>query len=192
MKNIKADLIHYTPENCIVNAVAKPYKNERASVELAKKVGVILKHESILEHISLNFDIRGISRLCLQELVRHRIGSYTVESTRYTLQKLDTKVDLKQCFVFPPFESEMTLCDYESYCENSLYVLCSMKKRLKNDQLKYFLPENFRTNLSMTINLRSFRNFLELRDSESAHFEIRHLSKLMRAEVEKTYIGEFL
>ena len=46
------------------------------------------KHGSIAEHLVYSFDIAGISRACLTELARHRIASYSVKSTRYTLKEL--------------------------------------------------------------------------------------------------------
>ena len=189
MDRIKVELLHVTPKEVVIKAVAKPYKNETADLKLVKKVGMLYKHESILEHITLNFEILGISRLCLQELARHRIASYTVESTRFTLQKLDmNNFDLTDYFVFPD-----ELCDNQDYhdkCYNDLYELSELD--LKNDLKKYFLLENFKTNLIMTINLRSFLNFLNLREAKEAHFEIKHLAKLMREEASKTYIKELI
>ena len=44
----------------------------------------------------------------------------------------------------------------------------------------------------MSINLRAFLNFLELREASGAHFEIKHLANLMRTEIESTYIGELI
>lgn len=38
-------------------------------------------HHSVFEHIYYTFEIDGISRALLQELVRHRIASYSVKST---------------------------------------------------------------------------------------------------------------
>ena len=51
--------------------------------------------------------------------------------------------------------------------------------------LKGFLHESKRTSLQWTINLRSLRNFLELRQSPKAHFEIRHLSELIKKCLEE-------
>lgn len=45
-------------------------------------------HHSVLEHANLTYLIKGISRGVLQELVRHRIASYTVRSTRYTMSSI--------------------------------------------------------------------------------------------------------
>jgi len=45
-------------------------------------------HHSVLEHANLTFLIKGTSRGVLQELARHRIASYTVRSTRYTMSSI--------------------------------------------------------------------------------------------------------
>ena len=54
---------------------------------LIDRVGNQFHHASILEHISMNFFIDGISRACLQEIVRHRMSSFSVKSSRYVLAK---------------------------------------------------------------------------------------------------------
>jgi len=188
MNKIKVNLLHVTPEIVVIKAVSKPYATEKANRELVKKVGLIYKHQSVLEHITMNFEILGISRLCLQELVRHRIASYTVESTRFTLQKLDIEKHFSEYFVIPHELKDNNA--YKNYCEKRLHSLYYNQN--KNDVKKYFLPENFRTNLIMSINLRAFLNFLELREASGAHFEIKHLANLMRTEIESTYIGELI
>jgi hypothetical protein len=60
-------------------------------IKIAKyfdRVGNKYRHASILEHVTYNFSIEGISRACLQELARHRMASLSVKSTRYTLKEL--------------------------------------------------------------------------------------------------------
>ena len=52
-----------------------------------------------------------------------------------------------------------------------------------NDIAKYCLPENFKTELVWTINARSLQNFLSLRLSSSAHFEIRKLAQKIYQEI---------
>lgn len=53
-----------------------------SSIKLFKKLKYDLKHESVFEHI--NFTVRFITnRGVTHELVRHRIASYSQESTRY-------------------------------------------------------------------------------------------------------------
>ena len=135
-------------------------------------------HHSILEHIYYTFYISGISRLCLQELVRHRIASYSVQSTRYVLKKIlkniKTIKDVDKYFVFSPnipieFQRE------EAY--KRVMVLKQLKDNYGNDDLKYLLPENLKTELVMSMNCRELRHFLKLRLDRRAHFEIRELAK---------------
>ena len=57
--------------------------------------------------------------------------------------------------------------------ENLRQLVVSKKS---NDKLKYTLPECLKTSLVMTINARSLQNFLELRTSKSALWEIRDLA----------------
>lgn len=40
-------------------------------------------HESIAEHANFTFVIKGVSRVLLAQLTRHRVASYSVESQRY-------------------------------------------------------------------------------------------------------------
>ena len=52
-------------------------------------------------------------------------------------------------------------------------------KGVKSDSLKHVIPESYLTDLVMTINVRSLRNFLQLRLSKSAHKSIRALANEM-------------
>lgn len=47
---------------------------------------------------------------------------------------------------------------------------------MANDKVKPFIPEAYKTSLIMTINARSLQNFLELRSSKYALWEIRELA----------------
>jgi len=135
-------------------------------------------HHSILEHIYYTFYISGISRLSHVQLIRHRIASYSVQSTRYVLKKIlkniKTIKDVDKYFVFSPnipveFQRE------EAY--KRVMVLKQLKDNYGNDDLKYLLPENLKTELVMSMNCRELRHFLKLRLDRRAHFEIRELAK---------------
>lgn len=128
-------------------------------------------HTSTLEHCVFTFHIMGISRACLQELVRHRIASYSVKSTRYTLKEITNAADLSK-FVVDGKGIE-TLSIVQKY----------LKEGAPTDQVKYYLPESFKTELIMTINARSLINFFKLRLSKKAFFEIRNLASEMREQV---------
>ena len=85
-------LLHHTPLEVADIAICKCYGNEpHSDSEKVKarinRVANVSKHASTIEHLTYSFDIDGISRACLQEVVRHRIASYTVKSSRYVLSK---------------------------------------------------------------------------------------------------------
>ncbi len=159
------------------------------------------KHTSIFEHCSYTFKIEGVSRALLQELVRHRMASYTVRSTRYTLKDLTKDKDIKKAntpagykkiveryCVVPELPDEVLLKFYQTTAQNLKHILLFLSKyKLSNDLIKYLLPESFKTELIMTLNARSFRNFLGLRTSKAALWEIRELALLMYKSIPKDH-----
>lgn len=219
MDNIKTTLLHYTPKEILIEAMSMPYQTEnfkKVSTEDAmkkiKSICIDKKHESVLEHIIFTFKIEGISRLCLQELVRHRMASYTVQSTRFTLPNQEEWKQIEELcldllynddknknkyndiitkyivipYNFPKYEHYKYISEQFS----SILLNISDKQldfKMKNDMLKYLIPESWRTNLVMSINMRSLRNFLQLRLSKQAHFEIRHLANLILEQIPEEY-----
>ena len=143
--------------------------------ELLRKIVFQHKHHSTLEHIVYNFSISGISRGCLQELARHRIASYSVKSTRYTLKELKD-ADIDKCW--KTYLVQTGVPEIDNLNIQRLREIQSLlnNSTLKLDYLKYLVPEAYKTELSWTINARALRNFLELRTSKSAHWEIRTLA----------------
>jgi thymidylate synthase (FAD) len=92
---MQVELLHNTPLWVASKAIRKCWASEAKSdnggekdKELIHRIGNKNKHKSTLEHLVYSFDIDGISRACLQELARHRIASYSVKSSRYTLKEL--------------------------------------------------------------------------------------------------------
>lgn len=204
MENIRVDLKNYTPLKIFIDSIRTCWDSHKKcdssensigknDAELIDRIVNKHKHHSTMEHIFYNFEINGISRLCLQELARHRIASFSVKSTRYTLK------ELKDCesFIAGRKGAEIATLTYNFSSAEKFIVLtgdkevdCASIENLENlrkmvalnksnDIVKYCLPECYRTSLRFSINARSLRNFLELRSSNSAHFEIRHLAKLI-------------
>ncbi len=141
-----------------------------------------------VEHLSYSFDIDGISRACLQEVARHRVASYTVKSSRYTLQ------ELKKEELLSYNEDVLNLIDsvVSKYCVLTSHDLVNAKiarqlvhlrsvlmSGVPNDIAKYCMPEAYKTSLVMTINARSLQNFLSLRSSKHALWEIQLLANAM-------------
>ena len=148
--------------------------------ELIDRVGNKFNHASTLEHLVYTFYIQGISRALLQELARHRIASLSVKSTRYTLKELKSEESFA-CRDFERASRYLVMTDNEKVNEMSIKALENLRLILKdgisNDKAKYCLPESYKTELTWTINARSLQNFLTLRSSKSALWEIQILAR---------------
>ena len=177
---MKVELLHFTPIMIAVNAIRTCYNSCDKSDDLGEKDIKLIKsiiannHTSTIEHISYNFKISGISRACLQELARHRLASLSVKSTRYTLRELKNvnQDELKNYLV----KISDSIDEYNRFRLATIQALIN-EQNLSNDELKYLLPEAFKTELMLTINARSLRNLLELRLSSKALKEFRELAK---------------
>ncbi|MWV62015.1 FAD-dependent thymidylate synthase [Helicobacter saguini] len=137
------------------------------------------KHiHSLQQYLIYTFDIKGISRACLQELARHRIASLSVKSTRYTLKELAREAEsLGQPHILSKY---VVISDIKEINMKNTATLEAIQKLLNQkepqDKVKYLLPESYKTNLVWTINARSLQNFLELRTSKAALKEIQNLA----------------
>jgi len=164
--------------------------------DLIKRVGFKMKHESVLEHSLIIYEIES-SRALLQQLSRHRIGiSATVMSTRYTLTKGTNGDNLNSLKNEKPFHLDsdfncqntevgkraskylyFTGNDRTDY--NSILALENLRQDLvsgvSNDIAKYALPEAFKFKGQYSFNLRSLIHLLELRTSKDALQEFQQL-----------------
>ena len=133
------------------------------------------KHGSVGEHLSYNFAIEGISRACLQELARHRHASLSVKSSRYTLKELKSEENIRAVA-----SKYIVMSGDKRVDECSILALENLQKLLlegiANDLAKYAMPECYKTALAWSVNARALQNFLSLRSSKSALWEIRNLA----------------
>lgn len=187
---MKITLLNYTPLNVCSHAIRTCWQSfdkgdncGEIDIALIDRVGNKYKHASTLEHLIFNFYIQDISRACLQELTRHRISSFSVKSSRYTLKELKCEES------FLPYNDEnlqraqqyIILVDDERVNKASLYALENLRdliaKNISNDIVKYCMPESYKSELTWSVNARSLQNFLYLRSSKQALWEIRDLAK---------------
>jgi len=183
---MEVTLMHNTPLDICAYAIRTCWQSFDKSDEggekdkaLIDRVGNKYKHSSTLEHLVYTFYIKGISRALLQELARHRVASLSVKSTRYTLKELkntkpfkETDFDSASEFIVLTGNKLVDITSIKAL--NNIQEL--LKKGISNDIAKYALPECYKTELTWTINARSLQNFLTLRSSKSALWEIRDLS----------------
>lgn len=164
--------------------------------ERMHRVANKFKHASTIEHISYNFAIKDISRALLQELARHRISSFSVKSTRYTLKELKGipsfiaenstwksltyAKDINYDKFWNRVEKYIVLTGDERVDASSAIALQNLQDMINegvsNDIAKYCLPDCLKTELVWSINARSLQNFLSLRTNKSALWEIRNLA----------------
>lgn len=118
----------------------------------------------------------------MQEVARHRHTSPSVKSTRYTLKELRNEGEFK----IGDFENAsryLVLCGNEEVDNASIKALENLRtilqKSISLDIAKYCLPESYKTELTLTINARSLQNFISLRSSKSALWEIRNLANAL-------------
>lgn len=222
--NISTELLYVTPIEIAIRAIRQCYESQdnsdssyvvgsgsNPSIDyrigpkdeaLVKRI-IMSGHTSTLEHINFSFNIKGISRLNLQELARHRMASLSVKSTRYTLSELKKEESFfdfgvpSPTMYFDDASKYINLIGIEEIDVASLHALEALRKLVKsgrysNDYAKYALPECYKLDLVWTINARSLRNFLSLRTSPRAHFEIRELAQKIYDAIPKVYLFLFV
>ena len=200
--------------------------NSIKSSNLLDQLAHVYHHDSVLEHINLQYLIKGTSRGVLQEHARHRIQSITVQSTRYTmspiinafiacmntynkdvftlyLKDMDFLVvdgiaeHIEMSQIWDKlwhqagklnsefYELALSKSSYEWYMKNSdstiheifTYLQAGKQKRNVGDSFKWIVTDNWKVDLVFTMNLRSLKNYLKLRDSGAAYFQIQWLAE---------------
>ena len=156
--------------------------------ETAEKfVRMIVKrgHESVLEHGWVTVHItcdRGVSH----EIVRHRLASYTQESTRYCnygLEKFGGKIKVIKPYRFDFWDHNvrdlwMQAVDESANCYLRMVNSFGTQPQLARD----VLPTCLATNVVMTANFREWRHFFKLRAANDAHPAIQTLARDMLDE----------
>ena len=132
-------------------------------------------HESVLEHAS--FSVRFIvDRGVSHELVRHRIASFSQESTRYCNYGNSDK----GCTFIRPFfwnEESDLYYHWKALCEHSETTYLALLARGATPQeARSVLPNSLKTEVIMTCNLREWRHFFKLRCSGAAHPQMREVT----------------
>lgn len=134
-------------------------------------------HLSVFEHACATWSVKGISRACSHQLVRHRLASYSQQSQRYC----KISVDNDDWYVMPP-ETVSRQCQvaFESAMEQAAVrynVLIS--EGMKPEDARYVLPNACKTDIFITMNFRELMHFLDVRFDKTAQWEIRELAKQM-------------
>ena len=175
----------------VANAGATCYKNEGKIITLedAKKfIKTIIEngHESVLEHEKVTVRVicdRGVTH----EIVRHRIGSYSQESTRYCNYANDkfgneiTVIDIRKHLaesVKDKENLEQAIKQWERIMRASEQTYNIMIESGVSPQFaRSVLPNSLKTEIVITYNLRQWRYFFKLRaQNKRAHPQLREIT----------------
>lgn len=160
------------------------YKSEsNITPDSAKKfVTSVIKngHESVIEHEKITVRIicdRGITH----EIVRHRLASYSQESTRYCNYSKD-KFGNELTFIAPPFFDKSSK-GYQIWLsamqESELNYLDMLEIGVSPQEARTVLPNSLKTEIIVTMNLREWRHFFKVRTTEFAHPQMREIARPM-------------
>lgn len=195
-----AEIISATPdlERTIELAGRTCYKSEDKITDdsACAFVGKIrsINHESVLEHgaITVRFVVdRGVSH----ELVRHRVASFSQESTRYCNYgkgKFNAEiVVIDPCPAFPEMTPYQYNC-WERACQTAEIEYINMTREGAKAQLaRDVLPNSLKTEVVMTANPREWRHVFRLRCADAAHPQMREVMVPLRDEFAKRWPALF-
>jgi thymidylate synthase (FAD) len=170
------------PAQDIEEAGRTCYKSEdRITDDSAEKfVGMICErgHVSVIEHAGASFRIvtdRGITH----EIVRHRLASYSQESTRYcnySKNKFGNQITVLIPGLGEPMSPELFLEWEEAMNDAERHYFNMLEKGAKPQIARSVLPTCLKTEIVMTCNLREWTWFLEKRLAPAAHPDIRPIA----------------
>lgn len=133
-------------------------------------------HLSVLEHICATWKISGISRSCTHQLVRHRLASYTEKSLRYTEPQKDD-VWYVTPEVLKDHPCSKAYKKFMDAAETLYYDL--LAHGVKKEDARFLLPLATKTDITVTMNLREFLHFYDIRSAKDAQWEIREVAEEM-------------
>lgn len=163
------------------------YKSEDKITEdsYEKMLKNIIKrgHTSVLEHEKITVRIicdRGVSH----ELVRHRIASFSQESTRYCNYSNDKSEGVKVIDIASGFNYDMNNPLDKTKYEVWLNAMDNAERSYNDlidlgatpQEARSVLPNSTKTEVVMTLNIRSWRNFFSLRADKAAHPQMREIA----------------
>lgn len=137
-------------------------------------------HESVIEHVSVTVRVicdRGVSH----EIVRHRIGSYSQESTRYCNYKRAGITVIDPYFFGGEGIKYRIWYEAMEACERAYNAL--IEAGATPQEARSVLPNSLKTEIVITYNLREWRHFFRQRCSKRAHPQMREVAFMILREL---------
>lgn len=157
------------------------YKSEdKITADSARKfVAGIVKsgHESVIEHEKITVRIicdRGVTH----EIVRHRIASYSQESTRYcnySADKFGNELTFIRPFYWNDDQEKMGVWMKAMARIEQVYMQL-IQMGATPQEARAILPNSLKTEIVVTMNIREWRHFFKVRCSPAAHPQMREVA----------------
>lgn len=131
-------------------------------------------HESTLEHekVTLVFTTdRGVTH----ELVRHRLASYSQESTRYCNYGQDRFGSEIVC-IDSWLEGDQRKIWLDGLAASEKAYMDLLKAGATPEDARSVLPNSLKAEIAVTMNFRAWRHFIKLRADKASHPQIRELA----------------
>jgi thymidylate synthase (FAD) len=156
-------------------------------------------HESVIEHSAMTVKFSHVSRGFTHEMVRHRLASYSQESTRYVDYAKEGKTSSLDLDAFeintiaPPHRNEneeveledgTTMTLMEMYDSIERYYRGLRKAGWNPEDARQVLPIGLEAHIVVTANFREWRHIFTLRTAKPAHWEIRSVLGALLKEVQ--------
>lgn len=157
-------------------------------------------HEAVIEHYNVTVRLtndRGVSH----EEVRHRIASFAQESTRYCNYSKDkfgneiTYIDIKGGMELDPKVSQLDAKTFTAIYDEWVQACLDAEKHYNKmislgatpQIARSVLNNSTKTEICITMNIREWRHFFDLRCSPAAHPQMREIA-IMLLKAFKTMI----
>lgn len=181
------ELIAHTPnpEFVIANCATTCYDSNPKDIEASRKMIRSLAkagHEAMIEHAHATFKLSGVSRVLTHELVRHRLFSFAQRSQRYVKENEETYVTPDVLIDNNEANANMKQAELVfKMAMNDAWTAYRdlLKLGLKPEDARFVLPNACTTEIIVSGNFREYRNFLKLRLSPRAQWEIRKAANII-------------
>lgn len=162
------------------------YKSEdKITQDSAEKfVRMLMKkgHVSVIEHESVSVRIvcdRGVTH----EIVRHRLASYSQESTRYcNYSKTKFRGEIRIIDMGRFLDAEHEYIWHQAMLDAEQSYMALIEAGATPQIARSVLPNALKTEIVMTCNLRQWTHFFNLRTAKAAHPQMRELARPMLAK----------
>jgi thymidylate synthase (FAD) len=184
---MKVELLNHTsnPEVVIGQMAGICYGKENSDEETCVKRAahcVSKGHLSTLRFAHATFRVSGISRVCSHQFVRSKHLEFLQRSQRYTE---------KQRTIYPPvllnYNNELS-DDLDAMIDNlamasDLAYAQAIQEGVKKEDARFLLLQGAETELIVVGNFQAWIDFLNLRETKEAQWEIRAVATEIRKQL---------